>query len=196
MDDKQKVYIRVQKERNKEIDLIFEQLGYKDVNSRHIIEEYSRLYSYDREDVELIIYPHPNGELVCTALTSFLGDLVVDNYHEIKLPESPKGGVKMKQRIQFTGKNLNEIFALPCVCAIKKTTKDKPVIELLEYDDDDYKREYAAAMDKWKDWKHSDEEMYVDMRAFNSKYPKLVYIGDWLVEQDNGGWRVEKGGTE
>lgn len=93
-DDKQKVYIRVQKERNKEIDLIFEQLGYKDVNSRHIIEEYSRLYSYDREDVELIIYPHPNGELVCTALTSFLGDLIVDNYHEIKLPELPKGGVK------------------------------------------------------------------------------------------------------
>ena len=93
-DDKQKVYIRVQKERNKEIDLIFEQLGYKDVNSRHIIEEYSRLYSYDREDVELIIYPHPNGELVCTALTSFLGDLVVDNYHEIKLPELPKGGTE------------------------------------------------------------------------------------------------------
>ena len=94
MNEKQKVYIRVQKERNKEIDLIFELLGYKDVNSRYIIEEYSRLYSYDREDVELIIYPHPNGELVCTALTSFLGDLVVDNYHEIKLPELPKGGVK------------------------------------------------------------------------------------------------------
>lgn len=33
-----------------------------------------------------------------------------------------------KQKIQFTGKNLNEIFALPCVCAIKKTSEYKPVI--------------------------------------------------------------------
>lgn len=92
MDDKQKVYIRVQKERNKDIDLIFEQLGYKDVDSCHIIEDYSRLYSYDPENVELIIYPHPNGEIVCTALTSFLGELVVDNYREIKLSEMWKDG--------------------------------------------------------------------------------------------------------
>lgn len=93
MDDKQKVYIRVQKERIKDIDLIFEQLGYKDVDSCHIIEEYSRLYSYDPENIELIIYPHPNGEIVCTALTSFLGELVVDNYREIKLQKWKDGDI-------------------------------------------------------------------------------------------------------
>lgn len=184
MEDKQKVWIYGVEGRGEEVINALENLGGKNK------------YGYAGVDDESVYFINHKGNIALEKAEFEYGLIIMDNYHEIKLPESPKGGVKMKQRIQFTGKNLNEIFALPCVCAIKKTTKDKPVIELLEYDDDDYKREYAAAMDKWKDWKHSDEEMYVDMRAFNSKYPKLVYVGDWLVEQDNGGWRVEKGGTE
>lgn len=46
----------------------------------------------------------------------------------------------MKQKIQFTGKNLNEIFL--------------------------------------------------------AKYPMTVRTGDILVEQDDGSWRVEKGGAK
>lgn len=102
----------------------------------------------------------------------------------------------MKQKIEFTGKNLNEVFSLPCVRAIGKTVKGKPILDLLEYDDDDYKREYGEAQDRWLNWASTDEEMYEDMRAFTHKYPLTVEIGDCLVERDDGSWRVQKGGTK
>lgn len=101
----------------------------------------------------------------------------------------------MKQKIQFTGKNLSEVFALPCVGAIGKTENGKPVLKLLDYDDDDYHREYSEAKERWLNTS-TDEEMYADMRAFGRKYPLIVEIGDSLIEQDDGSWRVEKGGAK
>ena len=98
----------------------------------------------------------------------------------------------MKQKIQFTGKNLNEVFPLPCVRAIEKTEGGKPILKLFDYDDDNYHREYGEAKDRWLN-SSTDEEMYEDMRAFSRKYPTTVKIGDCLVEQDDGSWRVEQG---
>lgn len=101
----------------------------------------------------------------------------------------------MKRKIQITIENLPEIFALPCVRSIEKTEKGKPIFKLLDYNDDDYCREYSEAKDRWLN-SSTDEEMYEDMRAFSRKYPLTVEIGDFLVEQDDGSWRVEKGGAK
>lgn len=97
----------------------------------------------------------------------------------------------MKQKIEFTGKNLNEVFPLPCVRAIEKTEEGKPILKLFDYNDDDYHREYGEAKERWLNLS-TDEEMYADMRAFSHKYPMTVEIGACLVEQDNGSWRVEQ----
>ena len=37
---------------------------------------------------------------------------------------------KMKQKIHFTGKNLNDVFFLPCVCGVMKMDSDEPYLIL------------------------------------------------------------------
>ena len=68
----------------------------------------------------------------------------------------------MKQKIHFTGKNLNDVFFLPCVAGILKDG-DRPFLAL-----------------------RTD--------CMSGKF--FVYIGDWLVEEDDGKWHVEEGDEE
>lgn len=70
----------------------------------------------------------------------------------------------MKQKIQFTGKNLNDIFYLPCVAGIEKKDFNQPFLFL--------KMEWTAY------------------------HFSFAYVGDWLVEEDDGTWSVERGGGE
>lgn len=76
----------------------------------------------------------------------------------------------MKQKIQFTGKNLNEIFALPCVYRIEK--------------------DFSTTLHG-----HIIENVYVVARARNSICSNILIVeyGDWLVQDDKGIWHVEKG---
>jgi hypothetical protein len=81
----------------------------------------------------------------------------------------------MKQKIQITGKNLNELFALPCVFKIQKR------IVMGEHGD------YIPSQnldDSFIDIIHKPLECMEETRA---------KIGDWLVEDDNGYWHVEEG---
>ena len=68
--------------------------------------------------------------------------------------------MSMRQKIHFTGKNLNDVFHLPCVEGIIKGINDLPFVEL---------------------------------KPDHTKI-RLVQVGDWLVEEDDGTWRVERGG--
>ena len=65
------------------------------------------------------------------------------------------------RQIEFTGKNLNDIFNLPCVQSIRKSTYDlEPIVKL---------------------W-----ESYMRSRDYNE-----ALIGDTLVEYDDGKWAIE-----
>ena len=65
------------------------------------------------------------------------------------------------RQIEFTGKNLNDVFNLPCVKSIRKSTYDlKPIVVL------------------WESYKYSYD-------SFDE-----VYIGDILVEYENGKWDI------
>ena len=68
--------------------------------------------------------------------------------------------MSMRQKIHFTGKNLNDIFYLPCVVGIGKDGSNKPFLCLKNY------------------------------------LLSYAYVGDWLVEEDNGTWSVERGGDK
>lgn len=64
------------------------------------------------------------------------------------------------RQIEFTGKNLNDIFNLPCVQSIRKSTYDlEPIVKL---------------------W-----ESYMRIRDFSE-----ALIGDTLVEYDDGKWGI------
>lgn len=101
----------------------------------------------------------------------------------------------MKQKIQFTGKNIDEIFALPCVDYIKKSMFGDPVVHLLSYNDDGFKQDANDLWSRLNDHPYSQKEFNDTMDAFLAKYPRTVKIDDCLIEQDDGSWRVEKGNT-
>lgn len=65
----------------------------------------------------------------------------------------------MKQKIQFSGRHLDDIFALPCVSSIIKSSDGTPILT--------FRPEYQEG------------------------FPIIAFPGDWLVEQDNGKWRIE-----
>ena len=69
----------------------------------------------------------------------------------------------MRQKIHFTGKNLNDVFFLPCVVGVMKMDSDEP---------------YLILRDGMSDGSH------------------YAVIGDWMVEEDDGKWHVEKGDEE
>lgn len=69
----------------------------------------------------------------------------------------------MRQKIHFTGKNLNDVFFIPCVLAIMKLDNDEP---------------------------------FIILRKGMSNGSLFACIGDWLVEEDDGKWHVEKGDEE
>lgn len=105
----------------------------------------------------------------------------------------------MKQKIEFTGKNLDEVFALPCVDYIEKSIFGDPVVQLLSDHIDGFKQDAADLFSRLNDQPQSQKEFDETMDAFLAKYPITVRIGDILIEQDDGSWRVEQGkegGTE
>ena len=102
----------------------------------------------------------------------------------------------MKQKIQFTGKNLNEVFALPCVDYIEKSMFGDPVVHLLSDHVAGFKQNYADLCSRLIDHPYNQKEFDETMDAFLEKYPITVRVGDSLIEQDDGSWRVEKGGAK
>ena len=102
----------------------------------------------------------------------------------------------MKQKIEFTGKNLNEVFALPCVDYIKKSMFGDPFVYLRPYHDDGFKQDARDLWSRLRDQPHTQKEFNAEMDAFFEKYPRTVRIGDSLIEQDDGSWRVEEGGAK
>lgn len=102
----------------------------------------------------------------------------------------------MKQKIQFTGKNLNEVFALPCVDYIKKSMFGDPFVHLRPYYDDGFKQDARDLWSRLRGQPHTQKEFNAEMDAFCDKYITTARIGDYLIEQDDGSWRVEKGGKE
>lgn len=84
----------------------------------------------------------------------------------------------MKQRIQLTSKNISDLFRLPCVVKIQKR------IVMGEHGD------YVPSQnldDCIIDIVHKPQECMAETMA---------KMGDWLVEDDNGNWHVEKGGEQ
>lgn len=81
----------------------------------------------------------------------------------------------MKQKIQITGKNLNEIFALPCVFKIQKSyimgEQGEP-IPSQKLEDSFVEVAFNPLLDSCSTW---------------------ARVGDWIVEDGNGNWHVEKG---
>ena len=84
----------------------------------------------------------------------------------------------MKQRIQVTGKNLNELFVLPCVFQIQKGF-------IMGEQGDPIPSQNIE--DCTIGIVHKPLECMAETRA---------KMGDWLVEDDNGNWHVEKGGEQ
>ena len=68
--------------------------------------------------------------------------------------------MKLKQRIKFSGRNLNEVFSLECVKAIIKDDEQDPVLIMRP------------------------EKMCNDCQTH------VVFIGDFIEEYDNGTWNV------
>ena len=71
--------------------------------------------------------------------------------------------MKEVRRVKFTGKNLNDVFALPCVRKIIKID-DKPLLVINQF-------------------------MIVGNPLMDAV---VVRIGDELVEYDNGQWEIVK----
>lgn len=84
----------------------------------------------------------------------------------------------MKQRIQLTGKNINDLFKLPCVFKIQKR------IVMGEYGD------YILSQNL--------EDCFIDIvqKPLECMAESRAKMGDWIVEDDNGNWHVEKGGRK
>ena len=84
----------------------------------------------------------------------------------------------MKQKIQLTGKNLNELFTLPCVFKIQKR------IVMGEHGD------YIPSQNL------KDCTVDIVQKPLECMAETRAKMGDWLVEDDNGNWHVEEGGAK
>lgn len=84
----------------------------------------------------------------------------------------------MKQRIQLTGKNIDDLFRLPCVFQIQKSFVMG-------------KQGNAIPNQNIEDC-----VIAVVQKPQSDSFFKWAKMGDWLVEDDNGGWHVEEGGEK
>lgn len=92
----------------------------------------------------------------------------VDSIHRQDSIRQQINNKAMKQRIQLTGKNIHDLFKLPCVVAIQKC------IVMGEHGD------YIPSQNLYDCYitiVHKPLECMAEMRA---------KMGDWLVEDDNG----------
>lgn len=99
----------------------------------------------------------------------------------------------MKQKIQFTGKNLDDMIKLPCVNCIAKLENGKLFLVMSPYKDKEFYCDCHDLRKKFHNNKASVDELYEQYLLLQEKYPRSVNEGDWLVEKDDGTWRVEKG---
>lgn len=81
----------------------------------------------------------------------------------------------MKRKIQVTGKNINDLFKLPCVFKIQKR------IVMGEPGD------YIPSQNL------DDCIIVIAHKPLECMAGTIAKMGDWLVEDDNGIWHVEKG---
>lgn len=103
----------------------------------------------------------------------------------------------MKQKIEFTRKNLNEVFSLPCVIRIEKDGVSNLPVVVLQHDDTD--EEFTIARKRFSKILRSQlaaTEKRKERDAFRRKFLMFAHVGDYIIEQDDGSWRVEKGGAE
>ena len=82
MEDKQKVWIHGVEGRGEEVINALENLGGKNK------------YGYAGVDDESVYFINHKGNIALEKAEFEYGLIIMDNYHEIKLPELPKGGVK------------------------------------------------------------------------------------------------------
>lgn len=84
----------------------------------------------------------------------------------------------MKQRIQLTGKNIGDLFKLPCVVEIRKC------IVMGEHGD------YIPSQNL--------DDCFIGIvhKPLECMAETMAKMGDYLVEDDNGNWHVEKGGRK
>lgn len=87
------------------------------------------------------------------------------------------------------------MIKLPCVNGISKRKNGKLSILMFPYKDKEYKKEYQNLWGKILGKDISANEFNEQYRSFEKKYPIRAYEGDWLVETEDGVWRVEKGGS-
>lgn len=106
----------------------------------------------------------------------------------------------MKQKIQITGKNVGELFALPCVKSVVKNGKAPGgfVVNLFPFDqsgDKEYERDRKEFIDRFlgSNCCMDDDTCRKLTTAFSRKYAVFATVGDWLVEHEDGKWRVECG---
>ena len=69
--------------------------------------------------------------------------------------------MKIIRKIQFTGNNLNDVFALPCVLSITKTATN------------------------------DGEETILVLKNEFARFSNMVFVGETLVEYDDGTWDIE-----
>lgn len=81
----------------------------------------------------------------------------------------------MKQRIQITGKNIDDLFRLPCVLSIQKGIVMREHNKLII--------------------SQNLEDCTIDIlrKPFVNTSATWAKMGDWIVEDDNGNWHVEEG---
>ena len=69
--------------------------------------------------------------------------------------------MKIQRTITFTGKNLNDVFSLPCVLSITKTETNRG------------------------------EETILVLKNEFARFSNMVYVGETLVEYEDGTWDIE-----
>lgn len=80
----------------------------------------------------------------------------------------------MKQKIQITGKNIGELFTLPCVFRIQKRIVMRGHHKLIPSQNLD------------------DCAIVIINKPLECMAETMAKIGDYLVEDDKGNWHVEK----
>nr|DAZ47654.1 MAG TPA: hypothetical protein [Caudoviricetes sp.] len=132
-------------------------------------------------------------------------DAILERLEEIKelhrqdSIKQQRNNKAMKQKIQITGKNIGDLFKLPCVTGIGKRNigKEGDFVVVINYEDNPaYERMQREIERMWNDPKVNESQWEAYDNKMNELFPTGAYPGDWLVEDEKGNWHVEKGGEK